>query len=199
MPRLADPLAKAKLLRAARAVFARDGLADARVEDVARAAGVAKGSFYLHFRSKDEAFFQIVDAFLAALAHEVDECRADLREVRTAADVRRVLRDLDGQMLAFLWAQRDVVRMIHGCDVPRYAHIVDGFMDAQSAQIADNVRMLQARGVYKKGVDPLAAAWIIAGGWHNLSRRLARLREKPDFGRWVGAMHALFLDGLVRR
>jgi AcrR family transcriptional regulator len=41
------------LLEAARAVFADKGVTGATVSDIAEAAGVAKGTFYLYFESKD--------------------------------------------------------------------------------------------------------------------------------------------------
>jgi AcrR family transcriptional regulator len=55
----------ARLLAAGVAAFDRHGYADARVDDVCQAAGVAKGSFYRHFRSKDELFFSAARAVAA--------------------------------------------------------------------------------------------------------------------------------------
>jgi AcrR family transcriptional regulator len=50
-------LPAARLLRAGMAAFERHGFAEVRVDDVCRAAKVAKGSFYRHYRSKEELFF----------------------------------------------------------------------------------------------------------------------------------------------
>ena len=49
------------ILDAATAVFARRGFFGAQVADVARAAGVAAGTVYLYFRSKDEILTSIFD------------------------------------------------------------------------------------------------------------------------------------------
>jgi AcrR family transcriptional regulator len=46
---------RADLLDAAVGVFMRKGLADAKVEEITEAAGVSKGTFYLYFKTKDEA------------------------------------------------------------------------------------------------------------------------------------------------
>ena len=46
------------ILRAAITVFAKKGFFCAQVADVARAAGVAAGTVYLYFRSKDEYRFE---------------------------------------------------------------------------------------------------------------------------------------------
>ncbi|MGH2927257.1 MAG: TetR family transcriptional regulator, partial [Solirubrobacteraceae bacterium] len=47
---------RAALIDAARRVFERDGYLEARVADIAAAAGVAHGSFYTYFDSKDDVF-----------------------------------------------------------------------------------------------------------------------------------------------
>src|SRR5919206_5214359 len=49
------------LLRAAIDVFAERGYFNAQVADVARAAGVAAGTVYLYFRSKDDLLVSIFD------------------------------------------------------------------------------------------------------------------------------------------
>lgn len=41
--------------------FARYGVRRARVEDIARETGIAKGSFYLFFESKEELFLQLLE------------------------------------------------------------------------------------------------------------------------------------------
>ncbi|MGH9294193.1 MAG: TetR family transcriptional regulator [Acidimicrobiales bacterium] len=47
----------ARLLTAGIAAFDRQGYDEVRVDDVCQAAGIAKGSFYRHFHSKEELFF----------------------------------------------------------------------------------------------------------------------------------------------
>ncbi|MGV9248996.1 TetR/AcrR family transcriptional regulator [Streptomyces sp. NPDC003710] len=54
------------LVAAARLIFERDGYLDARIVDIAAEGGVATGSFYTHFASKE-------DVFAAVLARLQDE------------------------------------------------------------------------------------------------------------------------------
>jgi AcrR family transcriptional regulator len=49
-----------EILEAAIAVFGERGFARARLDDVARRAGVSKGTLYLYFRSKDALFREVV-------------------------------------------------------------------------------------------------------------------------------------------
>ena len=44
------------ILEAARKTFAKKGFHDATVDDVAAAAGVAKGTVYLYYRSKQDVY-----------------------------------------------------------------------------------------------------------------------------------------------
>ena len=50
----------ARLLSAGVDAFTKRGYAEVRVDDVCRAAKVAKGSFYRHFSSKEELYFAVV-------------------------------------------------------------------------------------------------------------------------------------------
>ena len=49
-----------ELVAAARRVFERDGYSSARVADIAAAAGVAHGSFYTYFASKQDVFLAVM-------------------------------------------------------------------------------------------------------------------------------------------
>jgi AcrR family transcriptional regulator len=57
----------ARLLDAAVDAFARRGYADVNVDDICRAARIAKGSFYRHYRSKEDLFFAAADAAVAEI------------------------------------------------------------------------------------------------------------------------------------
>jgi len=84
-----------RLLDAALVVFAERGFAEARLDDVAAAAGLTKGAIYSNFASKDEVFFAMlddqvhrrVDVVHAALATD----RPDGRPPTTPHEVGRLL------------------------------------------------------------------------------------------------------------
>lgn len=56
-------------MSAAREIFARDGFEQARLEDIALAAGKTRGAFYAHFQDKDDVFFAIFEEDLARDEH----------------------------------------------------------------------------------------------------------------------------------
>src|SRR3954447_14315572 len=66
---------RAKLLEAARKVFAEKGLGAATARDIVRETDLATGTFYNYFRDKE-------DAFRALLDESTERIRAVAREVR---------------------------------------------------------------------------------------------------------------------
>ncbi len=90
---------RTQIVIAALSVFRQKGYSASRVEDICRAAGIAKGTFYLYFKTRDEvaeaAFEQTIERYRAQAAHLADrmpeamdsrECiRLVTSEIRTLA------------------------------------------------------------------------------------------------------------------
>ena len=65
-----------EILEAAKHVFGESGYAGTKLEDVARRAGVSKGTLYLYFDGKEALFREMVRAkVVAALAHAEETVR----------------------------------------------------------------------------------------------------------------------------
>ena len=54
-----------QILQAALEVFDEQGLAGARLEDIAKRAGVSKGTIYLYFANKEELFREMIRGTLS--------------------------------------------------------------------------------------------------------------------------------------
>jgi len=65
---------RTQILTAARQSFTRRGVTHTTMDAIARAAGVAKGTVYLYYRSKDEVLQQILTEDLAELNDEALRC-----------------------------------------------------------------------------------------------------------------------------
>ncbi len=77
---------RTSILKAARDAFSRLGFTVATVDDVAERAGIAKGTLYLYFRSKEEIY-------LACLLEEVHELmRRSRDEMEAKPDLRSKLK-----------------------------------------------------------------------------------------------------------
>jgi AcrR family transcriptional regulator len=81
---------EARLLETGRALFERQGLRKTNVAELADAAGIGKGSFYLFFPTKEALFLAISDRFeaevKASFVRELERLR------RAGASVRALLR-----------------------------------------------------------------------------------------------------------
>ena len=99
---------RAEIMDAAKALFETRGFAQTTVDEIVRTTGVAKGTFYYYFRTKEDV--------LAALAHRLVESIAErLRAV--AADTTLAPREKLAAMLTeqrrLVGAEADVVGGLH--------------------------------------------------------------------------------------
>src|SRR5881394_3629008 len=90
------------ILRAATRVFAQGGFHQSQVADVARVAGVAAGTVYLYFRSKDDL---LVSIFERSMKVALEEGRA---VIARTADPRERLRQFAKLHLGRLGRDRNL-------------------------------------------------------------------------------------------
>jgi AcrR family transcriptional regulator len=184
MSRVADPKAKIMLLRAAEEVFAEKGLAGAKVEEIARRAGVSKGAFYLHFESKETALKHLVESFLAR-CHSyfappgaypgLPEDPADLLDFTLARDV---------QIFEFLWQNRAFLRILPSCQ-GNTDYLVLAFRAEIDATTREWVDYWRREGIYRSDVDPDLAATLIGGAYNELSMRMLLSEKRPPLEEWL--------------
>ncbi len=73
---LSAPLPSQAIVAAAARVFARDGFAATRVEDILEASGVARRTFYKYFTGKDDVLAAVYGVATAELLERVSTLRA---------------------------------------------------------------------------------------------------------------------------
>jgi AcrR family transcriptional regulator len=82
---------RACLMRSAARVFARRGLQQASIDEVAEDAGFTKGAFYANFKNKEELFLAMLDERFAERIEEIEALIADegsaAEKARRAGDV----------------------------------------------------------------------------------------------------------------
>ena len=85
-----DPDKPQQIIDAAVRVFARNGFYNSRVSDIAREAGIASGTIYLYFKTKDDI---LVALFREKMAEFVSTLRKDIAaEPDAPAKLRRLVR-----------------------------------------------------------------------------------------------------------
>lgn len=73
---------KTQILEAALRVYTRSGFEQARVDDIAEEAGLAKGTLYLYFNSKDDIMLSVLDRMMGRELGELEELLADERSAK---------------------------------------------------------------------------------------------------------------------
>lgn len=74
-----------RLMRSAAAVFARRGMHQASIDEVAADAGYTKGAFYANFHSKEQLFLEMLDERFALRLREIEERSNNESEVEEQA------------------------------------------------------------------------------------------------------------------
>lgn len=152
---------RAQLVAAATEAFARQGVAATSVADIVRAAGVAQGTFYLYFTSKDDVILAVVagvaETMLTSLQGRLDTAEMPAKDRLRAFG--RLLADLarDGEL-------SDVTDFIHRAE-NRTLH--DRFAEHLLPRLLPLMEQLVADGVTDgsfRVADPRAAAWFVLGG-----------------------------------
>jgi len=144
------------ILDAAAAEFGALGFHDASVSGITRRAGVALGSFYTYFPSKDAVF----RALVSDMSDQVRNAVAPA--IRSASDALAAERAGLAAFLAFVAEHKEIYRIVDEAE----------FVDPDSfrrhysitaARIAERLRAATARGDLRAGPDPEVAAWAIMG------------------------------------
>lgn len=206
MPRKPDPNVRDALLRAARQELRTRGATALRVEDLARAAGVSKGAFYLHFPTKEALFDELVARFVGAIEdhatrrHEderllLGSVNADLAVAAEALVSFHTERDVE--LLDTFWRHRDVLALAAGPDGGVRSPLVAALRRKVEEQCLAAFRVGQAAGRVRPGLDPAALTDLVVGAWDNLARRLPSLRDKPDFTAWARTISQVLWFGLL--
>lgn len=77
-----------RILEAAEGIFATQGYENARISDIARAAGCSAGAIYFRFHDKDALFLAIAESFIAQARRGLSDALAKPKKSATDATIR---------------------------------------------------------------------------------------------------------------
>ncbi len=157
-----------RLLREARKAIADKGLAQARIEDIARAAGVTKQLVYHYFGSKEQLFASVLDDSAQVL--QADLLRLDLDALAPTEALRVLLGHLADQYrvdpdLSALAQESFRQHQHHTGHVNRFTSLVPTLIRLTEGILGRGV----AAGEFRAGTDArlflAAAALLVTGGY----------------------------------
>ncbi len=184
LSRIADPKSKIALLRAAEDVFAERGVAGAKVEDIAKSAGLSKGAFYLHFESKEAALKQIVEAWLARCSTLFG---APGEYVDTPSDAEALVDfciERDVRIYEFLWQTRLTMRIIRSCQ-GEYEYLCDAFRDEMRRRNREWLELWRQDGLMRAEINVEIAAVLMSGAYEELANTMIRQEQRPPLETWL--------------
>jgi AcrR family transcriptional regulator len=167
------------ILHAALEEFSRRGFAAARLDDVARRAGVAKGTIYLYFKDKESLFQELVLSELTPVVGALEAALASDLPLRAIIDRASDLfvREIYGTH------RKQILRLIIS-EGPRFPALAEFYYREVLERVftALRARLTRAR---ERGEIPddtlirfpqlIGASFIVAVVWHGLFERFEPL------------------------
>jgi AcrR family transcriptional regulator len=167
------------ILSAALEEFAACGFEATRLDDVARRAGVAKGTIYLYFRDKQSLFQELVRTMLSPLVGAIEA--APLRDLPLRAVVEMIVDVFVNEIYGT--HRKDVIRLIV-TEGPRFPKLAEFYYREVISRVLPVIRARLMLGVERGELahDALArfpqllvAPALLAILWSSLFERLAPL------------------------
>ena len=148
------------ILRAAIKVFAQKGYFNSKVADIAGAAGIADGTVYLYFKSKEEILHSIFDRTMEDF---ISEGKREIAEIKTPPGRLRRIAELH---LEKLGADRDLA-VVFQIELRGSTKFMEEFSAAGFADylkiIQQTIEEGQKTGVFRNDIKPVVGAKILYG------------------------------------
>jgi TetR/AcrR family fatty acid metabolism transcriptional regulator len=189
----AAPERRDAILRAATRVFAQRGFFQSQVADVARAAGIAAGTVYLYFRSKDDL---LVSIFERTMKETLAEGEAAIGAV---ADPRERLRRIARLHLERMGRDRNLA-IVFQVELRQSTKFMERFSSTYLRDylgiIRDAIADGQRTGVFRAGFNPTIAAKALFGALDEMATNWILTRRRYSLADQADELIDLFLNGV---
>lgn len=179
-----------ELLRAAARVLAERGFHETKIADIAAAADVGVGTFYLHFDTKDALFDALVDETVRRLKATVDDAR------RAATDPLEQTRVANAAFCRFAQENREVFRIVFGHGAA-YHDVIRRAQELFAADVEETFRAGVAAGVFEPIPSAVAAQAVVGMATQILSWWTEH--ETIPMSTLEQTMTTIALHGIARR
>ena len=184
------------ILRAAIDVFADRGYFSAQVADVARAAGVAAGTVYLYFKSKDDLLVSIFDR---SMREGLTRGRAAVADLH---DPRERLRRLARAHLGRLGRDRNLA-VVFQVELRQSTKFMERFSSTLLRDylglIRDAIADGQRAGIFRTDIKATVAAKIFFGALDEMATNWILSRRRYSLEADADTVVELFVNGARTR
>ncbi|MER6615707.1 TetR/AcrR family transcriptional regulator [Streptomyces xantholiticus] len=183
------PVIRERLVEAAVQEFGEQGYDRARVQDIARRAGLSTGAIYGNFRNKAELLAEAVDYGLAAASHKLAQALSSGAE--PAAVLALIVTDLSDRRQQ-TWAPLVSEALTAARRDPEVARRVHAALSRVESKLRDLVELAQQNGSFGPLIDAAACARLVLCLSLGVDVLAAVRADSPDHGAWSSLMHVLF-------
>ena len=181
------------ILRAAICVFAHNGYFNAKVADIAREAGVADGTVYLYFKSKEEILHSIFD-------RTVDEAVAEAKKQLAAiSDPREKLRQIARLHLERLGSDRDLA-VVFQVELRGSTKFMEEFSAAGFAEYLTLIRSTfeegQRAGFFRADLNSKVLSKILFGALDEMATNWILSKRRYKLAPLADQVLDIVLDGV---
>src|SRR2546423_914209 len=181
------------ILRAATRVFARNGYFNSKVADIARAAGVADGTVYLYFKSKEEILHSIFDQNMA------EAIAAGRKLIVKLRDPREKLRRIAMLHLERLGADRDLA-VVFQVELRGSTKFMQEFSAAGFAEYLSLLRATfeegQRAGVFRSELNAKVVAKVLFGALDEMATNWILSKRRYKLAPMADQVLDIFLNGV---
>lgn len=181
------------ILRAATKVFAGKGYFNSKVADIAGEAGIADGTVYLYFKSKDDILHSVFDR---AMAEFIAEGRRELENIPEPVDrINRIAR----LHLEKLGADRDMA-IVFQIELRGSTKFMEQFSAAGFSEYLDIIRETiedgQKVGVFRPDLKPIVGAKILYGALDEMVTNWILSKRPYPLAPMADEVLKIFLGGI---
>lgn len=184
------------ILRAAIKVFAGKGYFNSKVSDIAGEAGIADGTVYLYFKSKDEILHSIFDR---AMGEFIAEGKKELALLTSPADKLRRVAELH---LERLGSDRDMA-IVFQVELRGSTKFMREFSAAGFAEYLDIIKRSfeegQLQGLFRDDIKPIVAAKILYGALDEMVTNWILSKRTYPLAPMADEVLKIFFGGVLRK
>lgn len=181
------------IMRAATKIFARNGYFNSKVADIAREAGVADGTVYLYFKSKEEILRSI---FERGVREAIEGGREQLARL---SDPRERLRRIAHLHLERLGSDRDLA-IVFQVELRGTTKFMEEFSASGFAQylllIRETFEEGQRAGVFRRELNAKIVAKILFGALDEMATNWILSKRRYKLAPMADQVLDIFLQGV---
>lgn len=180
---------KQKLYEAAEDLFAQNGMQGTRVSDIVAKAGLTQAAFYLYFKSKEDLFQQMLQAFDRQLL-QLGDAGKQVYNLE-AKDIHQHVKNTFVQLFSLFARNPNLTRI-----ALQHSDESDHIRGKIVEQIASNMIVNQRLGIVNADLDPFVAAESVVAVTEQLVHRYV-LTGKMGETVLAEQMAQIFLHGIL--